>query len=311
MCALAQSSKTGFRASTGYGPIDSVRYEEETKVDAYRHHDSDILLFRTAHLSRRGEMTTASRGTWDPDLIMLSRGTGATAFGKVAGSPFTAAPSTALRTTFVPRGVDSDVTFAMGARSSNLMFPKGYLAGLVADGVGRELQPSVFQEDPQLVRLIQMLEAEMMAPGFASGLLVEGISRSIAILLMRVDHRVIVDQADRIHLSPMKLRRILEYIDGNLDQDLRLSEMAAIAELSTFHFSRVFKLATGYSPYRFVRDRRLDRSRALLRDGQLDIAELAVACGFATQSHFTAAFTKAIGIPPGRFRRNAQGQTDE
>jgi AraC family transcriptional regulator len=104
-------------------------------------------------------------------------------------------------------------------------------------------------------------------------------------------------------MVPRKLRRVLEFVDANLDQDIGLDDLARIAELSPFHFSRVFKLATGSSPYHYVRDRRLKRSRLLLAEGRLGIAELALACGFANQSHFTAAFTKAMGVSPGRFRR--------
>ena len=81
-----------------------------------------------------------------------------------------------------------------------------------------------------------------------------------------------------------------------------LADLAKIADLSVFHFARVFKRATGSSPYHYVRERRLDLSRQLLADGQLPICELALACGFSNQSHFTSAFSRAMGMSPGRYR---------
>jgi AraC family transcriptional regulator len=65
----------------------------------------------------------------------------------------------------------------------------------------------------------------------------------------------------------------------------------------------VFKLATGETPYHYLRTRRLERARMLLADDTMPLAELALECGFANQAHFTAAFSREVGISPGRYRR--------
>lgn len=137
-------------------------------------------------------------------------------------------------------------------------------------------------------------------------MLIEGISRSIMIAVMRFDPQSALAQADRIHLPSWKLNRVLDYVDANLASDIRLADLASVAGLSIFHFARVFKLAVGLSPYEFVHNRRLERSRVLLTDDSLEIAQLALACGFSSQSHFTAAFTKAVGVSPGKFRRQGR-----
>lgn len=108
---------------------------------------------------------------------------------------------------------------------------------------------------------------------------------------------------DRIYLSPPKLRRVIDFVEANLHERIGLDDLAQAAGLSPNHFLRVFKLATGDTPYHFLRARRLERARQLLAANTLTIAQLALECGFANQAHFTAAFTRAMGISPGRYRR--------
>lgn len=249
----------------------------------------------------------SGRNADSPDMLIISTGSGEPASGRFAGTPYTVAASKAVRATFSPNGADSYVVYTPTSRSIGLIFPHGYLKGLAAESLeSKELIPFQFQPHDQLCRLTRAIEAEIAEPGFASSMLVEGLSRSIMIALMRFDPQSAIAQADRIHLPLWKLHRIIDYIDANLASDIRLADLAAVAGLSVFHFARVFKLATGLSPYQFVHDRRLERSRSLLAHGKLEIAELALACGFSSQSHFTAAFTKAVGLSPGRYRRQGR-----
>ncbi|MBY0582712.1 MAG: AraC family transcriptional regulator [Sphingomonas sp.] len=296
------TSMATFRAATGYRPIDSVRYLQRPTIDPHFHAETDIYLYRLASSGQAGSITTAERTGDEPDLLFMSRGAGVPAFGHVGGARFKLAANRAHRATFVPRGIDTSVTFGVSAYSTNLMFPAGYLSSLVAEQRPHEFQPVVFAEDERLFQLIRMLDAEISAPGFASRLMVDGLTRSLAALLGRVDLRKTRSEADRVYLSPAKLRRVIAFIDAHLDEEITLADLAKIADLSVFHFARVFKRATGSSPYHYVRERRLDLSRQLLADGQLPICELALACGFSNQSHFTSAFSRAMGMSPGRYR---------
>lgn len=249
----------------------------------------------------------SGRNAASPDLLMITAGSGQPASGKFAGTPYSVSASKAVRATFCPKGADSYVIYVPSSNTRGLIFPDGFLKGLAPESLeSNELTPFLFQRHDQLSGLTRALEAEIVDPGFASSMLVEGLSRSIMIALMRFDPQSAIAQADRIHLPVWKLHRIIDYIEANLASDIRLADLAAVAGLSVFHFARVFKLATGQSPYQFVHDRRLERSRSLLADGQLEIAELALACGFSSQSHFTAAFTKAVGLSPGRYRRQGR-----
>lgn len=299
-------AESSYHTETGYRAIDAMTYHQQPRVDAYRHADTDVLLFRATNYGAAGTMTSASRAPEEPDLLFVSRGTGIAVHGMMAGGKFALDPTRAHRVTFMPQGVDSSVTFATAGLASNLMFPKGYLAGLIAEYQRSEFIPYLFQENATLIQLARLLEHEVANPGFSSRMIVEGLSRVIASLIARVNLEQVDHQADRIHLPPWKVRRLMDYVEGNLDQSISLDDLAKLADLSTFHFARVFKRATGISPYQYVRDRRLERGRALLTDTDMGIAELALACGFANQSHFTAAFSRAMGISPARFRQLAR-----
>lgn len=103
-------------------------------------------------------------------------------------------------------------------------------------------------------------------------------------------------------LAPLRLARVKEFVDAHLADDLSLAEIAAAAELSPFHFARVFKRETGAPPHRYLMERRVARARELLAGTTMDLAEVALACGFAGQSHFTTAFKRHTGLTPGAWR---------
>jgi AraC-like DNA-binding protein len=284
-------------------PTDAQMADCEPERAFHPARNSDIMLLRLLFAGPEGAFTEKVRESDEPDVLFTVCGYGQSAFGSVAGARFTVAASNQSRATFIPYGADSAVVFAANRTVSALLFPPMYLAGLVSGRRHSNIAPVLFSEDDRLTSLIDLIEGEILQPSFASDLLVDGLSRAAAALLARLDVASIGAEADRIHLAPWKLRRVLDHIEAHLDRDIALDDLSVVAELSPFHFSRVFKLATGVSPYRYVRDRRLMRSRTLLAESKMGIAELALACGFANQSHFTSAFTKASRISPARFRR--------
>ena len=93
----------------------------------------------------------------------------------------------------------------------------------------------------------------------------------------------------------------MTFIQENLEKDFSLSELAAAVNLSPFYFSRIFKKATGHSPYQFVLRQRIQRARQLLLAGQDSIASVAIKVGFCDQSHFSAHFKRVCGVTPKHF----------
>ena len=103
-------------------------------------------------------------------------------------------------------------------------------------------------------------------------------------------------------LSRCRLRRVTEYIQQNLDKDLRLAELATVAYMSPYHFARLFKGSTGVPPHRFVVRQRIARACAFLATPELSIAQISRRVGFQTPSHFTTVFRRITGITPRRYR---------
>jgi AraC family transcriptional regulator len=103
-------------------------------------------------------------------------------------------------------------------------------------------------------------------------------------------------------LPSCKLRRVIEYIQQNLDKDLALAELAAVVYMSPYHFARLFKRSTGVPPHRFVIRQRIARASAILATPELSIAQISRMVGFRTPSHFTTVFRRVAGITPKGYR---------
>lgn len=101
---------------------------------------------------------------------------------------------------------------------------------------------------------------------------------------------------------PKRLQRVFDFVDANLADDLSLPDLAAEACLSPYHFSRVFRDATGCSPHRFVIRRRIESARAQLAETDDPICTIALESGFSSQANFTRTFRKEAGITPGQYR---------
>jgi AraC family transcriptional regulator len=103
-------------------------------------------------------------------------------------------------------------------------------------------------------------------------------------------------------LSGYKLRRVNEFIDANLEEDLSLAEIAAVADLSQYHFARAFRKTTGLTPQQYVMQQRIERAKQLLAKDDLPLVEISLRSGFKNQSHFTALFRKFTKLTPKTWR---------
>jgi transcriptional regulator GlxA family with amidase domain len=103
-------------------------------------------------------------------------------------------------------------------------------------------------------------------------------------------------------LRPIKLERVRVFIERSIAEPLRIEHLAASVHMSPFHFSRLFKLATGESPHAYLTRRRVERAKELLTDASLPLVHVASAVGFQTQGHFTEVFRRHTGTTPRRFR---------
>jgi AraC-like DNA-binding protein len=99
-----------------------------------------------------------------------------------------------------------------------------------------------------------------------------------------------------------RLRRVLQYIQEHLDQDLPLAQLAAVVYMSPYHFARLFRRTTGMPPHRFVVRKRIEHASTLLATPDLAITRISCAVGFRTPSHFTTVFRRITGLTPSAYR---------
>jgi AraC family transcriptional regulator len=159
-------------------------------------------------------------------------------------------------------------------------------------------------DEPVVAGLGLLARRELDESGTNGRLYAESLATALAVhLLRRYGTSTRIVHQYKGGLASWQLRRVLDYVNTHLDQDLSLVELSRIAELSPHHFGDAFKVSMGTSPHRYVIERRVCRARKLLRDHNLAISDIAFAVGFSSQSHFTANFRRVVGVTPRRFRR--------
>lgn len=94
----------------------------------------------------------------------------------------------------------------------------------------------------------------------------------------------------------------IAFIETNFKEKLNLKVISSYVNMSLFHFARTFKKDTGYSPYEYVAKIRINHAKMLLKKTTLQIKEIALECGFTTESNFVVNFRNNVGITPREFR---------
>jgi len=148
--------------------------------------------------------------------------------------------------------------------------------------------------------------SELAVETTASRLYVEAAPLALAarLLQMHCDSGACASTDPSLHgLDHIRLRRVLEYIDTNLKNDITLENLAGIAGYSVFHFARKFTLAMGIPPHRYISRMRLENAMAELARGKLPLAEIALNAQFSSQASFTRAFHRVTGRTPLEYRR--------
>ena len=102
--------------------------------------------------------------------------------------------------------------------------------------------------------------------------------------------------------------RIMEYIKSNFQNKIGLEEVAAYVHLSSSHVGSLFRRKTGQTVSEYLNQVRIEKSKALLRMGDLPISDIAYLCGFGDQSYFTHVFKKQTGLSPKKFRQQSKCQ---
>jgi AraC family transcriptional regulator len=159
-------------------------------------------------------------------------------------------------------------------------------------------------EDRQLHLLISELRREMEAD-WETGLLYGdhlGMSLSIA-LIRKYSKNADITTVAKGGISRVRLQRVLEYIAANSHREISLENLADVADMSRFHFARLFRLSMGVTPHRYLIDYRLQAAKSLLRLDTRSMSEIALETGFSNPGHFARVFRRYIGTSPSEWKR--------
>ena len=157
--------------------------------------------------------------------------------------------------------------------------------------------------DPRIETIALSLLSELRLEGLGGRLYVESLANILGIHLLRQHSSVKQPSLPRsVGLDRATLRRVSTYIEEHLAEDLSLSELAAVAYLSPYHFARLFKASTGFAPHQYVIGRRIERAKLLLSTTNWSLAAIAHAVGFAHESHLALHFKRLTGLLPSSYR---------
>jgi AraC family transcriptional regulator len=165
-----------------------------------------------------------------------------------------------------------------------------------------EFRPQLFFSDAELWRLTTKLRDEAK-DGARLTHYGEALSVLLAHELVKLNDGPRQRSFARGGLSGWQQKRVADFVEANLAEDLRLSTIARLIELSPYHFARAFKQSFGQSPHRYHVGRRIERAKALLAEQTQSITEIAQTIGFAETSSFSSAFRKLTGLSPREYRR--------
>jgi len=157
--------------------------------------------------------------------------------------------------------------------------------------------------DPRIETIALSLLSELRSEGLGGRLYVESLANILGIHLLRQHSSVKQPSLPRsVGLDRATLRRVSTYIEEHLAEDLSLSELAAVAYLSPYHFARLFKASTDFAPHQYVIGRRIERAKLLLSTTNWSLTAIAHAVGFAHESHLALHFKRLTGLLPSSYR---------
>jgi len=166
-----------------------------------------------------------------------------------------------------------------------------------------EFVESYKDEDPLIQQIGLTLLAEHNAETLSGRLYADSLIQTLILhLLKNYSTANAVQENLNGGLSGYKLRRVTEFINANLEEDLSLAEIASVADLSQYHFARAFRKTTGVTPQQYVMQRRIERAKELLAKDDLPLVEISLRSGFKNQSHFTTLFRKFTKLTPKTWR---------
>jgi AraC family transcriptional regulator len=171
-----------------------------------------------------------------------------------------------------------------------------------------ELQPRLLFEDAELWQTVAKLKAQIGSSNPSDRMYAEALGGLLGHELLRLQDNLPRSRssADRGGLAGWQQKRVAEFMNEHLAEEISLLTLANLVRLSPYHFARAFKQSFGEPPHRYWTERRIERAKALLANPRISITEIAFDVGFGGPSAFSAAFRRVARITPRQYRRTLE-----
>ena len=181
-----------------------------------------------------------------------------------------------------------------------------YLAELsfkVFNHADLEIRPTHLLADPTAFQLAKIIRAEMNNRSHGKEVYLDTLTKAIGVHIVRNYSNVKKPLVSgRARLSKVAAQRAEEYINANFMRKITIAHIADVCGLSQAHFAEAFAGTFGLPPYRFLLEKRLQYAVNLIREGKMPLKEIAVHCGFSSQSHLTITMKAQWGKTPSQLR---------
>jgi len=184
--------------------------------------------------------------------------------------------------------------------------PRGPLIDPELRFADTEFKPRLFFFDKDLWETAMKLKAQAEQPGLGQKQYAEALSVVLMHELLRLNGDSIVAEKHVVRggLAGWQEKKVAQYIEQHLPEDVSLATLADVVRLSTYHFVRSFKRSFGLPPRRYLSSLRIERAKSLLADPAMSVTQIGFNLGFSETSSFTTTFRKHTGLTPTAFRRN-------
>jgi AraC family transcriptional regulator len=168
-----------------------------------------------------------------------------------------------------------------------------------------DLEPRLLFEHDGLWQTVSKLKALIGSADPADRLYAEALGGLLAHELLRLHDKVpAATLAERGGLAAWQQKRVAQFMEEHLAEDVSLGVLADLVRLSPYHFVRSFKQSFGEPPHRYWRVRRIERAKELLANPRASITQIALAVGFSGTSPFSSTFHRITGTTPSAYRRS-------
>jgi AraC family transcriptional regulator len=229
-------------------------------------------------------------------------GEGLRAHGAFDGGRFVTRRMSEFDLFFLPAGHRWAGTFSGSAGARFLMcdLDPSIFKSVLGDRAGFDLEP-YFGESRIAPGILERLEALCMTPDAFPRAYADALTTVLTFELFRARSNKPFSP-NQAQFGASRFKPVLDHIEGVLESDPSLSDLASLMGLSVSHFSHAFTAAYGVAPHRYILQRRIEKAKALLRTSDATVATISARVGFSSQSRFSQIFARHTGITPSAYR---------